>query len=88
MFKATEYLILISGEDIWSAAAVTEEQIGSKSIRVSKLRNDGSREVGEILEDNGDFPEFLSKLIEIDKIHVPVEILCENEHFQTNINSA
>ena len=52
------------------------------------MRKDGSREVDEISEDNGDFTEFLSKLIEIDKIDVPVEILCENEHFQTNINSA
>ena len=52
------------------------------------MRKDGSREVDEISEDNGDFTEFLSKLIEIDKIDVPAEILCENEHFQTNINSA
>ena len=86
MFKETEYLFLISGKDIWSAGAVTDEYVASKSTRVSNIRKDGARELDAISEGNGYFPECLSELMEADKIDASVELLCENEHSQTNIN--
>ena len=52
------------------------------------MRKFGTRKVDEISEGNGNFPECLSELMEVDKIDVAAKLLCENKHSQTNISKA